>query len=544
MDALIYAGVAATRDEAVGICRELQLELRLFQPVTGDHPFVDDRTLYRMRRKDYSVSSGSEVDAGSSQNSHSNVSSADGVREQSLSIESLTTKAESFKSIVQLGDRMLQMKKYVNVFLGCEAVDAMVYNDLAQDRREAVQIGRAIARELRLFSHVTGKYTFSDDDELFHFQPEDGKLIEASEGKSVSDRSTSCSIAGAPSELAKLAISFQQCLDIRDRKYRMKTYKECFIGAEAVDALVLTEVVDSRADAVQLGRKLARELRLFSPVNGDYLFSDDFQFYRLRAHTNADAGSAAPSDSKSDTQDSQAELFKGIVVPLVRDRWYHSKKYDQVFVGEEAVDAMVYSGLAKSRKEAVHVARQIAKVTDCFDHVAGDHSFCDDFLFYTFKNTKFDDMVVVGTSKSELGEQADKLKSVADIRDRVFRMKKFRSSFLGAELVDSMLYNNMAATRAEALEVGRRLQSELRLFRQLGGNSLLQDDHSFYRFREDDVVSSDVSASSGSRSSNADLLAKAIAFRNCADVRDRQYRLKRYRQCFVGSGEYFTLPES
>lgn len=51
-----------------------------------------------------------------------------------------------------------------------DAVDALVENQIAKTRKEAVWIGRTLARELNLFRHVTGDHAFSDDYLFFRFR--------------------------------------------------------------------------------------------------------------------------------------------------------------------------------------------------------------------------------------------------------------------------------------------------------------------------------------------------------------------------------------
>ena len=72
--------------------------------------------------------------------------------------------------------------------------------------------------------------------------------------------------------LAEKIKAFKGCADVGDRKYRMKVYHNVFVGAEVVDNLVYTGVASSRWEAVQLGRKLAREADLFKNVGGDEEF--------------------------------------------------------------------------------------------------------------------------------------------------------------------------------------------------------------------------------------------------------------------------------
>lgn len=335
--------------------------------------------------------------------------------------------------------------------------------------------------------------------------------------------------------------------------------------------MVLSNMAQTRDEAVAYARKLEQELRLFRHVTGDHTFADDTLFYRLRfgapfegmpneSHPNDDGVSATSNqDCLSATSEQSGKSlnvngFKSIIGPLVRDRRYRASTYSAVFVGAEAVDQMVYSGFAKNRKEAVHIARQIAKENDLFNHVTNDHAFCDDFLFFKFNSDanqgvpSTHDADGDDTSqqlRSDLGEKADTFKGIVDVRDRTFRMKKYRRSFIGAEAVDAMLYQGMASTREEGIKIGQELQSELRLFRKLGGNSLLADDYLFYRLRDDDneSVSSDLTTStgSGSRTSSMDLIEMSEKFRGCTVVRDRRFRLMTYKQCFVGCGTYFGL---
>ncbi|MEO1131852.1 MAG: hypothetical protein AAFX40_04000 [Cyanobacteria bacterium J06639_1] len=68
-------------------------------------------------------------------------------------------------------------------------------------------------------------------------------------------------------------------LDIRDRRYRLRVYPECFVGHEGVDWLVQTQLL-SRAEAVRVGRRLVRR-NIISHVLNDQDFADEFYFYRF-----------------------------------------------------------------------------------------------------------------------------------------------------------------------------------------------------------------------------------------------------------------------
>jgi hypothetical protein len=83
------------------------------------------------------------------------------------------------------------------------------------------------------------------------------------------------------SSLDEIADAFQRGVSIQDRKYHLKTYKECFVGTEAVDYLVETGAAADRAEAVALGQVLQADLHLFEHVTRDHAFGDEGLFYRF-----------------------------------------------------------------------------------------------------------------------------------------------------------------------------------------------------------------------------------------------------------------------
>ena len=52
-------------------------------------------------------------------------------------------------------------------------------------------------------------------------------------------------------------------VEIKDRAFHLKTYKNCFVGREAVDLLVATGHAQSRDDAVRIGCILGSDLNYF-----------------------------------------------------------------------------------------------------------------------------------------------------------------------------------------------------------------------------------------------------------------------------------------
>ena len=93
-------------------------------------------------------------------------------------------------------------------------------------------------------------------------------------------RDSDLSKAEFAQELDVLADEFKKNVEIKDRKHHLKTYKQCFIGKDAVDYLVSAGHAMTRDDAVSLGRALQQSY-LFEHVTRDHQFSDDHLFFRF-----------------------------------------------------------------------------------------------------------------------------------------------------------------------------------------------------------------------------------------------------------------------
>ncbi|KAG7348019.1 dihydrolipoyl dehydrogenase [Nitzschia inconspicua] len=81
-------------------------------------------------------------------------------------------------------------------------------------------------------------------------------------------------------DLDEIAEKFKNNIKLLDRSYRLKTYKQCFVGSEAVDYLVQSGATANREDAVLLGNAFL-EMHLIEHVLRDHPFKDDYLFYRF-----------------------------------------------------------------------------------------------------------------------------------------------------------------------------------------------------------------------------------------------------------------------
>jgi Domain found in Dishevelled, Egl-10, and Pleckstrin (DEP) len=66
---------------------------------------------------------------------------------------------------------------------------------------------------------------------------------------------------------------------IKDRRYRLRTYSQCFVGSEAVDWM-RDRFRISRAEALQLGQRLMDAKHIHHVVDG-HEFKDGYFFYRF-----------------------------------------------------------------------------------------------------------------------------------------------------------------------------------------------------------------------------------------------------------------------
>ncbi|KAL9184062.1 hypothetical protein ACHAXT_002148 [Thalassiosira profunda] len=81
--------------------------------------------------------------------------------------------------------------------------------------------------------------------------------------------------------LEEIATTLREEMEVRDRKYRLKTYHECFVGSELVDYLVENGLAPSRPAAVAMGQELMGDLKTFEHVTREPEFQDGYLFYRF-----------------------------------------------------------------------------------------------------------------------------------------------------------------------------------------------------------------------------------------------------------------------
>lgn len=74
--------------------------------------------------------------------------------------------------------------------------------------------------------------------------------------------------------LEEIARKFEAKVDVRNRNFRLRNYKSCFIGNEAVTCLMKVAKLSDRQSALALGQEIASKFNLFQHVTGDHALEE------------------------------------------------------------------------------------------------------------------------------------------------------------------------------------------------------------------------------------------------------------------------------
>ena len=390
-----------------------------------------------------------EVVVGNMQILHSSSSA------QSSSLANLQRIGHELEVSLPVKTHRYHLRNYKDVFRGSDVVDYFVRSRQTSSRADAVALGRKLQRELNLFEHVYQDHELKDDARLFYRFVESSRRVNTNVSIVQNNYSSSAVGTGVGEEgtaelhqqqqelqigsstvhtpvtvtsraidpfLIEVAELLQEKLNVRDRFYHFKRYKKCFVARDAVDVMIKNNLCETREDAVDLGRKLEFELKLFRHVVNEHFFEDKYLFFefvddndddgedgeqaRIQEETNSrqvdddnsstnyydgfgqddedDGGddeeihsSAQASNSNRDTKRSTTSQIGNLTLLqlievgdelkrhlVVKNRRYHLRLYRRCFVASEAVDFIVNSRnipFATSRKEAVRLGRRLQK---------------------------------------------------------------------------------------------------------------------------------------------------------------------------------------
>jgi len=154
------------------------------------------------------------------------------------------------------------LKKFKHSFTGEKAVSFMMTAGIVKNRDDGKRVGTVFMREGRIAGVSAKTETFDDDKSQYYrfcvkLDPENADAI----------------VAKLKSKVA-----------VKNRKYRMSTYRHCFVGNECIDVMIGEGIAKNRNKASQVGNAL---LTMSPPyiehVTGDSSFQDDLFFFRFCA---------------------------------------------------------------------------------------------------------------------------------------------------------------------------------------------------------------------------------------------------------------------
>jgi hypothetical protein len=170
-------------------------------------------------------------------------------------------------------------------------------------------------------------------------------------------------------DLPALAFRMQRSggADIKDRRYHLRIYPECFVASEGVTWIERALRVP-RQKAVEIGQALQASGLIYH-VAREQVFSDAALFFRVTQIPTSWAIERFYS------------LIRSTAGFEVSDRTYLGSRYERCFVGSEAVDWMQAQG--HTMNEAMSIGQRLIDLSMAH-HVTDEHDFKNEKLFYRF----------------------------------------------------------------------------------------------------------------------------------------------------------------
>lgn len=190
--------------------------------------------------------------------------------------EILCQTMEPFRGF-EVKDRRWRLRTYKKCFVACDAISWLVSSGIQQGG-QALSRGSALAllerfRNLGLIVHVCDRGKPVSDELLFFEFTGEAKKVFSGKKRTLKEGLAIRSLDEILVALKHPATG----LVVKDRQWRLKTYKQCFVASEMIDWLIANLRLRSRPDAVELANKLVacgaiRHVVITQPVRDAYLF--------------------------------------------------------------------------------------------------------------------------------------------------------------------------------------------------------------------------------------------------------------------------------
>ena len=186
----------------------------------------------------------------------------------------LDAMAQALQFSVESADRKCKKtrKKFRDCFVGSDAVEILMTLGKFQTRYQALAVGRLLQDSKAMFECVNSPkvYQLEDDKRLFY------EFTANTTAGTTRPKNDALLL-----NLEEKMRTFQRGVKVKDRSYRLTTYKQCFVGKEAVDLMMRNKMGATRQECVELGRMLQKKYNLFLPVTGAHEFEDEYVFISI-----------------------------------------------------------------------------------------------------------------------------------------------------------------------------------------------------------------------------------------------------------------------
>ncbi|XP_062976973.1 DEP domain-containing mTOR-interacting protein-like isoform X1 [Elgaria multicarinata webbii] len=168
---------------------------------------------------------------------------------------------------------------------------------------------------------------------------------------------------------------------IKDKRYHLRTYPNCFVAKELTDWLIDHKEAPDRETGIRLMQKLMDHYIIHHVCDEHFDYKDAKLLYRFRKD---DGTFPLNKDVKVFMRgQSLYETLISVEDSILKVREENSVKYQRTFLGCEMIDWLVQEGEAANRKEAVELCQTLLE-HGIIQHVAVRHHFYDSDLLYQF----------------------------------------------------------------------------------------------------------------------------------------------------------------
>ncbi|XP_077191949.1 DEP domain-containing mTOR-interacting protein-like [Paroedura picta] len=169
---------------------------------------------------------------------------------------------------------------------------------------------------------------------------------------------------------------------IKDRRYHLRTYPNCFVAKELTDWLIDHKEAPDRETGIRLIQKLMDHFIIHHVCDEHFDYKDAKLLYRFRK----DDGTFPLNKDVKVFLRGQGLYEKLISMEdsILKVREENSVKYQRTFLGCEMIDWLILEGETANRKEAVELCQTLLE-DGIIQHVSNRHNFYDGNLLYQFR---------------------------------------------------------------------------------------------------------------------------------------------------------------